>query len=69
MSAPDMACLQTQSGQFQILNTNKEGPRAKNRVSAHKKPDGEIKIIWKNKPLKTREIITEEVENPALLTA
>jgi hypothetical protein len=55
--------------QFQRLNTNKERPRAKDNVSVHKKPDGEIKIIWKNKPLKTREIITEEVKNPALLTA
>jgi hypothetical protein len=55
--------------QFQILNTNKEGPRAKDNVSVHKKLDGEIKILWKNKPLKIREIITEEVKNPALLTA
>ena len=55
--------------QFQILGTNKERPRAKDRVLVHKKLDGEIKILWKNKPLKIREIIVEEVENPAPLTA
>jgi hypothetical protein len=34
-----------ETGQFQILNTNKEGPRAKDNVSVHKKLDGEIKIL------------------------
>ncbi|MDR0663676.1 MAG: hypothetical protein LBF80_06325 [Spirochaetaceae bacterium] len=28
-----------------------------------------LKILWKNKPLKIREIIVEEVENPVSLTA
>jgi hypothetical protein len=55
--------------QFQILSTNKERPRAKYRVVVHKKLDGEIKILCKNKPLKIRELIVEEVENPVSLTA
>ena len=54
---------------FQILNTNKERPRAKDRVVMYKKLDGEIKILRKNKPLKIREIMVEEVENPVPLTA
>ncbi|MDR0683735.1 MAG: ISNCY family transposase [Spirochaetaceae bacterium] len=61
--------IRFETRQFQILNTNKERPRPKDRVLIHKKVDGEIKILWKNKPLKIREIIVEEVGNPEPLTA
>jgi hypothetical protein len=61
------ACSET--GLFQIPDTNKERPRAKDNVLAHKKRGGGIKILWKNKPLKTRGIIAEKVETPLSLTA
>jgi hypothetical protein len=45
---------------FQILKENRDRPRPKNRVIVYKKLDGSIVILWNNKPLKTKEIVSKK---------
>jgi hypothetical protein len=54
---------------FQILKENRDRPQPKNQVVLHKKLDGAIVILWKNKPLKIKEIIPKKEAGPPLITA